>query len=199
MKHFSEREVVASESTPIGVDHRNRNFPYPTLQIACVTLFVAALLLPIATVEVSIGQTIEDMLDQSGIALTLVEVRELLKFIRIEIPEDQISTYNVLQTVTILVNNGHFLAGSAVAIGCILLPILKLVLMFGIGNSAGKHLRSIPARLSMLDVFVVAVLVVSVSTVPGWSVVPGPAIIAYVVFTVALAFVPIAGVRGAVT
>lgn len=160
--------------------------------IALIALLVAALVFPIASTSISVKALVENVLLSMETPLSLAQAEQMLSMVGVTLPEDTKSSYNVLGAVRTLFVEKHYLAGGIVAVGSVLLPILKVAICIlpKLHGRIWDAVRFIAGRFALLDVLVVAVLVVAVSTVSGWSVTIGPAAWFYVGFAVLYCFAP---------
>jgi len=166
-----------------------------TLVTACyrtavIVSLLSALTLPIASVNVSVRDFVASVLLSMEKPIAMEQAEALLRLAGIILPPDDVRSYNVLQAVQALFRDGNALAAGIVTLGSILLPVLKAVTRFLPSDHLKfyRFIRVFGARFAMLDVLVIAVLVVSVSTVQGWSVSVGPAAWCYLVFAFLISF-----------
>ena len=85
------------------------------------------------------------------------------------------NTFSVLSGVVELLKSGQFLLSAVIFGFSIVIPILKVLVLFRLTNTANQHCENTPrylklmhdyGRWSMLDVFVVALLIVTVKLGP---------------------------------
>lgn len=153
---------------------------------------VSALALPIATIDVSVKELVESVLSSMEQPLTLEQAAQMLSMVGVTLPEDTHTTYNVLQAVRSLFIESHYLAGAIVAVGSVLLPILKVTSRIRpqLPGRIWATTKLVSGRFALLDVLVIAVLVVAVSNVSGWSVTVGPAAWFYIGFALLYGLTP---------